>query len=89
MNKPLKGNEEEIMLESGAGDGNRTRVRSLEGSGSTIELRPLSQKVLYPTCRQKWAGPQDSNLLHLLRGYSSLNPMKGDSRPLWQLVAYG
>lgn len=25
---------------SGAGDGNRTRVMSLEGSGSTIELHP-------------------------------------------------
>ena len=27
-------------IRSGAGDGNRTRVTSLEGSGSTIEPRP-------------------------------------------------
>jgi hypothetical protein len=30
----------------GAGDGNRTRVKSLEGSGSTIELHPQCEKVL-------------------------------------------
>ena len=29
-----------IRLSYGAGDGNRTRVISLEGWGSTIELRP-------------------------------------------------
>ena len=31
---------EPLKLSYGAGDGNRTRVISLEGWGSTIELRP-------------------------------------------------
>ena len=38
----------------GAGDGNRTRVTSLEGWSSTIELHP----------QKKWSGRQDSNLRH-------------------------
>jgi hypothetical protein len=29
-----------VLLPGGAGDGNRTRMTSLEGWGSTIELRP-------------------------------------------------
>ena len=46
---------------SGAGDGNRTRVRSLEGSGSTIELHPqLQQSVLYPIDAIKCAEETDS-----------------------------
>ena len=36
---------------NGAGDGNRTRITSLEGWGSAIELHLL-----------KWSGLQDSNL---------------------------
>ena len=36
-----KGNRA-IRLTYGAGDGNRTRVISLEGWGSTIELHPRS-----------------------------------------------
>ena len=35
-----KRESEPLKLSFGAGDGNRTRVISLEGWGSTIELRP-------------------------------------------------
>ena len=31
---------DEVVFPYGAGDGNRTRMTSLEGWGSTIELRP-------------------------------------------------
>ena len=39
------------ISKNGAGDGNRTRITSLEGWGSAIELHLL-----------KWSGLQDSNL---------------------------
>lgn len=35
----------------GAGDGNRTRLTSLEGSGSTNELRPQNTTIIVP---QRW-----------------------------------
>ena len=38
------------LLKRGAGDGNRTRVMSLEGSGSTIELHPHGRDDRIRTC---------------------------------------
>ena len=43
----------------GAGDGNRTRVKSLEGSGSTIELHPPAKlneddSRVAPTCKSEY-----------------------------------
>ena len=40
-----------IHLSYGAGDGNRTRVISLEGWGSTIELHPHFNGELYITIK--------------------------------------
>ena len=37
------------MLRNGADDGNRTRVKSLEGSGSTIELHPHAKAGMMNT----------------------------------------
>jgi hypothetical protein len=48
--------------DGGAGDGNRTRIASLEGWHSTIELLPQdSVGVKNAACRMWWGG-KDSNL---------------------------
>ncbi len=46
LRRPLLCPAELQALETGAGDGNRTHVTSLEGWGSTIELHPQAQDII-------------------------------------------
>ena len=68
-----------IHLSYGAGDGNRTRVISLEGWGSTIELRP--QDMVGTTGFEPATSCSQSRRATKLR-YSPMCPAQGKAQML-------
>ncbi len=75
----LRGQRASVMV-GGAGDGNRTHTTSLEGWGSTIELRPHSvqddgTRIGDPAKKRKWWAEKDSNLRRHSQQIYSLSPL--------------